>query len=310
MVRPVFEFLGTVPGYKEKDISLFFLVFFSLFYGMIVGDAAYGLLFLGVSFLIRWLGPRSRSKTRFANMLFCTSLATIAWGAMTGTWFGIESNIIAATPVLSWVMVPALVATAKYDPATLLMHICLIIGSVHLTLAHLWAFLAKWPKLKAWADIGWIGVIWGGFFVIRYLVLRIELFAAAPWILGAGFLMVILFSEQEGKVVKGMLIGLAKFPFTALSGVSAMADVISYVRLFALGLASVKVSQAFNSIAVGMGFEFPAVLAAVLILFFGHALNLTLGIMSIIVHGIRLNMLEFSGHLGLEWNGREYKPFR
>ncbi len=229
---------------------------------------------------------------------------------MTGTWFGIDTRIILATPPFSWFVVGPLVAVGQYDPATLLMHICLIIGVIHLTLAHVWAFLTKWPGLKCFSDIGWIGVIGGGFFIIRHLVLKMDLFPPAPWILGAGVLVVVLFSKQEGKPVKGMLLGLANLPFTLLNSISAMADVISYVRLFALGLAGVKVEEAFNSIAAGIGFGFPNILAAVLVLFFGHALNLTLGIMSIIVHGVRLNMLEFSGHLGLEWSGREYKPFK
>ena len=137
-----------------------------------------------------------------------------------------------------------------------------------------------------------------------------DLFLPGLVILGVGFLIVVLFSEQEGKTIKGMLLGLAKMPFTFLSGVSAMADIISYVRLFALGLAGVKVEEAFNSIAAGMGFGFPNIIGAGIILLFGHALNLTLGIMSILVHAVRLNMLEFSGHLGLEWSGREYKPFK
>jgi V/A-type H+-transporting ATPase subunit I len=310
VVRPLFQFLGTVPGYKEKDISLFFLVFFSIFYGMIVGDAAYGFLYLGISVLIRLVGPRSQAKSRFASLLTFTSIATIVWGAMTGTWFGIDTRIILTTPPFSWFVVAPLVSTPQYDPATFLMHLCLIIGIIHLTLAHVWASLSKWPGLKCLADIGWIGVIWGGYFIIRYLVLKMDLFPAGPWIFGAGFLVVILFGEQEGKPVKGILLGFAKMPFTFLSSISAMADIISYVRLFALGLAGVKVEQAFNSIAAGMGFGFPNILGAGLILFFGHSLNLTLGIMSIIVHGVRLNMLEFSGHLGLEWSGREYKPFK
>ena len=310
VVRPVFQFLGTVPGYAEKDISLFFLIFFSVFYGMIVGDAAYGFIFLGISFIIRFLKPKTRAKSRFAGLLMFTSAATIVWGAMTGTWFGLDTTIITATPPFSWFVVAPLVHGPSYDPTTLLMHLCLIIGVIHLTLAHLWAFLGKWPGLKCWADVGWIGVIWGGYFLIRYLVLKMDLFLPGLVILGVGFLIVVLFSEQEGKTIRGMLLGLAKMPFTFLSGVSAMADIISYVRLFALGLAGVKVEEAFNSIAAGMGFGFPNIIGAGIILLFGHALNLTLGIMSILVHAVRLNMLEFSGHLGLEWSGREYKPFR
>ena len=62
--------------------------------------------------------------------------------------------------------------------------------------------------------------------------------------------------------------------------------------------------------AAGVGFAFPLVFGAAAILFAGHALNIVMGAMSIVVHGVRLNMLEFAGHLGMEWTGIPYTPFK
>jgi len=87
-------------------------------------------------------------------------------------------------------------------------------------------------------------------------------------------------------------------------------DVVSYVRLFAVGGASLAVAVAFNDIVLGEGINsWLAGLIAAVILFVGHALNIVLSIMSVLVHGIRLNTLEFSNHVGLEWSGFAYDPF-
>ena len=71
-----------------------------------------------------------------------------------------------------------------------------------------------------------------------------------------------------------------------------------------------QLALSFNQMAAGVGFGFPVGFAAALILFLGHALNIVMGSLSIVVHGVRLNMLEFSGHLGMEWTGIPYTPFR
>jgi V/A-type H+-transporting ATPase subunit I len=83
-------------------------------------------------------------------------------------------------------------------------------------------------------------------------------------------------------------------------------DVVSYVRLFAVGLAGIAISDTVNMLAAGFG---PGVIS-VLIIFLGHTINIVLGPLSVLVHGIRLNVLEFSGHAGLSWSGIAYKPLK
>ena len=95
-----------------------------------------------------------------------------------------------------------------------------------------------------------------------------------------------------------------------LNVISNFGDVLSYLRLFALGIASVEVAGAFNTMAQTGGFGDPLRgFGAALILLVGHTLNVGLCALSVLVHGIRLNALEFSMHLGLEWTGFEYRPF-
>jgi V/A-type H+-transporting ATPase subunit I len=89
IIQPIFGLLGTVPGYREKDISFFFLVFFSIFFAMIIGDGGYGLIILAVSLLglARAKGGKAQEGM---TLILVMSVCSIIWGALTGTWFGIQ----------------------------------------------------------------------------------------------------------------------------------------------------------------------------------------------------------------------------
>lgn len=92
---------------------------------------------------------------------------------------------------------------------------------------------------------------------------------------------------------------------------SCLGDIISYVRLFAVGLASVMVAENFNQMAIDLSLPLAVKIPAViLILFLGHAMNFAMGALSILVHAVRLNTLEFSNHKGISWSGFAYEPFR
>lgn len=96
--------------------------------------------------------------------------------------------------------------------------------------------------------------------------------------------------------------GLAQFP---LSMLSAFSDVISYVRLMAVGLASSVLAVSFNQMALDAGF----LSLTILVLVLGHALNIGLAMIAMFAHGVRLNMLEFGSNLGMQWTGYPYRPF-
>jgi V/A-type H+-transporting ATPase subunit I len=92
--------------------------------------------------------------------------------------------------------------------------------------------------------------------------------------------------------------------------VSFFADIVSYIRLGAVGLAGLAISQAVNGMASGL-LRVPVAFAfGAIILVFGHGINLAMGGLSVVVHGVRLNMLEFSGHMNMEWSGYRYEPFK
>ncbi|HCJ94359.1 MAG TPA: ATPase, partial [Sphaerochaeta sp.] len=130
-------------------------------------------------------------------------------------------------------------------------------------------------------------------------------------VVGVGFVLVVLFGAQGPGIPfgKGLAGGAAGLFTTFLNSISAFSNIISYIRLFAVGMASLAIAQSFNSMASGLleGYALPA---GILILVIGHGLNLIMALLSVVVHGVRLNLLEFSGQLGMEWTGFTYDPFR
>ena len=107
---------------------------------------------------------------------------------------------------------------------------------------------------------------------------------------------------------QGLKSGVADSFTVFLNTISCFGNVMSYIRLFAVGMAGVAISQSFNGIAAGM--KGPLVIVGAIVVLIGHALNLVMCFLSVVVHGVRLNVLEFSGQAGLEWTGIPYEPFK
>ncbi|UCF99020.1 MAG: V-type ATP synthase subunit I [Spirochaetaceae bacterium] len=305
IIRPMFSLMETTPGYREFDISFIFLLFFSLFFAMLIGDAGYGIILFLLTLIAR-LAMLKRPGGVF-SLLFVLSGATIIWGALSGTWFGVES--LARHPLLSRIVVPQIASFGVQNTKTV-MFLCFVIGAVHLSIARLINFFRNLPKLVAFSELGWLSILWGMFFVTRYIVLQQPLNPVGIWLIAAGIILVVVFGEQKGKFLKGVLFGMLRLPLSLLDSIGSFSNIVSYVRLFAVGLATVAVATNFNAMAAEVGFAIPSGLISAFILFFGHTLNIIMGAMSVIVHGVRLNMLEFSGQLGMEWTGVPYKPFQ
>ncbi len=312
LIAPVFDLIKTVPGYHERDISFPFLVFFTVFFAMIISDAGYGLL-LFTTAIVLTVSFRKQRKTVGPPilLLYVLSLATVFWGSVTGVWFGYEP--LSETAFLGALVVPALNNFEAVSTENLLF-ICFTLAAMQLSVAHLWNTIDELRgshKLKALGELGWLSVVLAVYNLVLNLVVNEEVYPlldATPIAAGVGVVAVILFSNQEGNFFRGVAKGLSvpNLIQTALSSINAFADTVSYIRLFAVGLASVEIAIAANELAIGTGNP----VAMIIILLIGHSLNVAMGGMSVLVHGIRLNMLEFSGHLGMEWSGSEYKPFQ
>jgi V/A-type H+-transporting ATPase subunit I len=316
LIRPVFDFLGTVPGYREYDVSMYFLIFFTLFVAMIIGDAGYGVIFLLVSvFAHRKSVKKGQPLTLTIKLLYVLSMSTIAWGTITGNWFGAVQ--IAGLPFFKALTIPQIATFPELfpgmdiNPQREVMFICFVIAVIHLGLANIMNFVNELPQLKSIAHLGWFAVIVGLFFLVLNLVLGMAMPGFATPLIISGLAAVILFINQEKGtgILKGIAKGVGGAFTTFLDAVSSFSNIISYIRLFAVGMATVAIASSFNQIAAPLmhGYTFPA---AALILLIGHGLNIVMGLLSVVVHGIRLNMLEFSGQLGMEWTGYEYEPFQ
>lgn len=300
-IQPVMDFMGLVPGYKEMDVSRVFMVFFTFFTGILVGDAGYGLVFLLITFLVH-------KKKKFAKhiefgLIYTLSVSIMFWGVLTGTYFGSEA--IAELPVLRSLRIEAL---ASFGGDSLFVQkLMFLIGAVHLTVGHLQVAWKFSNSVKAIAQLGWIAIIWGLFLVVSQMVLGIEAPAFMPWLFIGGALLVALFSKPGPNMLKGMMASLGNLPLSIINGFS---DIISYIRLYAVGLSTVLMASSFNQMAIGDGITtVVSGVSAVIVLVLGHGLNMILAAMAVIVHGVRLNMLEYAGHADVEFSGTEYKPF-
>ncbi len=298
-IKAVFQVISILPGYWESDISSIFLIFFSIFFAILIGDAGYGLLFLAITIFARLKLPKAPA---YPFVLFAIlSTTTLIWGSLTGNWFGIAPDSLPAL-----LRAPHLDVFKGAEARDLVIRICFIIGALHLTVAHIWNAIALAPALKALAQIGWIGLVWSMFFTALNLVLAEPVPAFFAPMLIVSVVLILLFMTAP-KDFKSDWIHHAMFP---LSMVNCFVDIVSYIRLFAVGLASLSVAASFNDMAMQIGFSrIWTVPVFALILLLGHGLNIVLCALGILVHGVRLNTLEFSMHKNVEWKGFAYKPF-
>jgi len=307
LFQPVMDFIGITPGYREFDTNGIFLIFFSIFFAMIIGDGGYGTIFLIAACIAGRYYKRIAREKIF--LFYLLSITTIIWGAITGSWFGLES--ISRLPVFKELIIPSLYSYAQESESNII-HLCFLIGAVQLSIARIWVAAKSFPTFAVFAETGWAALVWGIYFVVKFLLLNEDLSVFAFYLVGYWVAVIILFGEQKRDgFVKGIFRGMAGFIINALTGIGCLSDLISYIRLFAIGLATREVAFAFNNMAGDIGFSnIKSIVIAVFILVCGHTINIMLGAMSVLVHGIRLNLLECSKHLNIQWSGINYRPFK
>lgn len=312
-IQAVFDGINILPGYQEADISMVFMLFFSLFFAMIIGDAGYGLIFLALT-LVFWKKMPSNAR----NLLAITSGATIVWGLVSGSVFGLSHSILEKFGLdKCWLSF----LTDEQYAAQNIMGMCFLIGAVQISIGHLWnAFdLIGQKSLKALEQIGWTLTTWYMFFLADNMIIggRMAGFIGSPAALvpfsgGAldiaaivGMALILLFMMKPSEIKEGWF-NLALFPLNIISNFT---DVVSYVRLYAVGAAGFAVANAFNTMIFGGEVTVVGALVGALLAFLAHTLNILLCVMGVLVHGIRLNTLEFSNHKGISWSGSPYRPF-
>ena len=290
-IKGLFDILGTVAGYREFDVSVPFMLALPFFAAILIGDGGYGaILFFGLLLGYKKIAPVLGKE--FTNLLITIGATTLIWGCICASFFGVE---------LYKPLIPVNMSDASRN---LMMKISFYVGAIHLSIAQLWVALRLVPNLKFLSKIGWAIFIWGMLGVVQMFVLgyQVNMDTIWPYLLIVGAALAIIFESPNKNIIKMLALGIVSFPLAMLSTFS---DVISYVRLMAVGLASSVLAKSFNELATGIDF----VPATILILIFGHSLNIGLALIALFAHGVRLNMLEFSNNLGMQWGGHPYAPF-
>jgi V/A-type H+-transporting ATPase subunit I len=118
-----------------------------------------------------------------------------------------------------------------------------------------------------------------------------------------------MFASYDGNLGRSIMESVKNIISMILGIANVFSDIMSYIRLWAVGLAGGAIASTVDSMAGPMLGHFVFFIFGVVLLVFGHGLNLILNVLSVLVHGVRLNTLEFSGHAGLAWSGFAYKPF-
>ena len=334
LVYPLTDFLGSVPGYFEPDISGWFLAFIMIFVGIIFGDGGYGLLICGIAAAMMIKNRREKKAIApIAWLLLLFGAVTVVWGTVTCSWFGLAPEVLPAwlqnlsVPVLSnvysdkiwypfWTGGEAGLTTSQNVQI-----FCFTIALIHLLIAHISGARGNRGSLKILGDIGSILELIGMYYVVLSMVVNGAVFGLDLVVSGIpvgtisislviiGFAVNFIFGNYEKSILQSVLDSLKDIVSMLLGVVNVFSDIVSYIRLWAVGLAGAAISSTVNEMVSPLLGHFIFIIFAVVVLVFGHGLNMILNVLSVIVHGIRLNTLEFSTHIGLSWSGHKYEPF-
>ncbi len=295
------------PDYNEFDPTPYISIFFLLFFAMCMGDAGYGLLLFIGGFLLR----KVESMKKFAPLVTILGAGTFIVGIVMHTFFGVDISTLPWIP--SWLKAVMITGTIAGFEAQMVLS--LAIGIVHLCLAMIvkTVYATKnrgfLGSLGVW---GWTLLIVGGVVVGVLAMLKLLSTETVKWIvisLGVvSALGIFLFNDIKRNPLKNIGSGLWE-TYNTVTGL--LGDVLSYLRLYALGLAGGMLGKAFNDIAamtIGDGSFGFGWIAFIIILIVGHALNLAMCCLGAFVHPLRLNFLEFFKNAGYDGKGRAYQP--
>ena len=329
IISPLFEMVGISPGYREFDVTFFFLFFFTIFFGMIVADAGYALGFLAIAIMARFIVKDPKMKLPI-NLFTLLSCSAFVWGWLNGVIFGIPFEILAkASPkIFGYPILCGLPMFSDPEHSAIAQHFahkfnihdlkempdkftqwfCFFLAAVHLSAARLFRTVTEIKhNWRAIGDLGWALILWANFFTaVNLIVFNGSFPVFGIWLYVAA--VVLIFGSIDWHDA-----GHAMHAPFALIG--SFVDVLSYIRLFAVGMSGFFIAKCFNSMG-GMAYDaVPSSLAALGLIFaigviaFGHFLNIALAFLGVLVHAIRLNALEFSNQMELQWTGVKYKPF-
>ena len=297
------------PAYDGFDPTPFISIFFMLFFAFCMGDAGYGLILIVIGALLK----KVKDFAGLSPLVMTLGVATTVVGFLFHTFFSCDISQWSCIPdAVKHCFLPAKIM--GYDGTMVL---SIIVGIVHLSLAMIVkTYMATRNKgfLNSLGTWGWTLLIVGGVAVGLFSMIGVLSSEVTKWIvivLGSiSALGIFLFNDIHRNPLVNIGSGLWETYNTATG---LLGDVLSYLRLYALGLAGSMLGLAFNSIGmtiVGDGSSAALWIPAVLVFIIGHVLNIAMAALGAFVHPLRLNFLEFFKNSGYEPDGRNYNPLQ
>ena len=293
------------PAYAAWDPSRIVFFSFALFFAMILGDAGYGAVLLALV-LMYWKRMGSSELGRRMRVLGAVVTGmSVVYGVLAGSYFGVapaEGSLPGALQIL------------QFDDFDAMIRLSIVIGAIHVALANTMRALYQDNWRDRAVPIAWIGVIFGSLFLWLFgygkdanaIVKGLSI-----TLMAAGALGVFIFgAKRKVDSLRNAVLRVVGGLLSLTNATKVFGDVLSYLRLFALGLASASLAITFNQLANDVAAAAPGagLLFKLLILLLGHSLNLALAIISGVVHGLRLNFIEFF-NWGMDEEGYPFRPF-
>ena len=305
----LFEMIGnmySIPTYWELDMTPFFAPFFVMFFGFCMGDLGYGALICIIT-LALILSRKLKGMSDILWLGFFLGFGTVIMGTISGTFFGVPLLEVEGIPIVDKLKGIMFQPDGIYSA----FYVSLIIG-VFQILFGMCLKIINQIKLfgfgAAVSTIGWVILLLGG--IVTFLIdgIGIPFYAC----LGVGAVLIYLLNGPLNSFVAPLKnIGSGLWD-TYNMATGLLGDVLSYIRLFALGLSGSILGLVFNDLAMNMKPDIPVLgtIVMLLILVFGHTMNIALSALSAFVHPMRLTFVEFYKNSGFVGGAKQYEPFK
>lgn len=294
------------PGYDGFDPTPFISVFFLLFFAFCMGDCGYGLILIVIGLLLK----KVDSFKDMAPLVVILGIGTAVIGFLFHTFFSMDISTWGIFQPIKWIFLPGKIM--GYDGTMVL---SIIVGVIHLCLAMCVKTYEETKNkgfLNSLGTWGWTLLIVGGVVVAALALIGVLSKDLTKWIiivLGVvSALGIFVFNDLKRNKLANVGVGLWD-TYNTVTGL--IGDVLSYLRLYALGLAGGMLGLAFNNIGqmiLGDGSNAILWIPFILIVVIGHTLNIAMAALGAFVHPLRLNFLEFFKNSGYEARGRNYTP--
>lgn len=306
----IFEMVGDMyarPKYGTIDLTPFFAPFYMLFFGICLNDAGYGLILLLLALLILKKNPEPGMMRRAGWFATMCSLSTILFGGFCGSFFGLSlGEFFPSIPFFDF--------QGKFFSIALAIGIVQIIFGLAI---NVWGQTRAFGFTASFGTLGWLIVLLSGALAIGLPMFGMEIpgfTASSPAFyaaIGAGFVLMLLLNN----VRRNPLINIGSGLWDLYNNITGLlSDVLSYIRLFAIGLSGGVLALVFNSLAEGFVPEGANIVVRILvmlpILLIGHGINLFMSAISSFVHPMRLTFVEFYKNAGFEMAARNFEPLK